>query len=95
MDSGNDAILELGLVQAAAREEFYSRVDGTDYSLRTYLIDTPLEVRRQRVRNRNTEKGSTYKMEVSDEIFNVANGFWQEPDSRERNERNIEVITAS
>jgi len=92
MNSGIDAILELGLVQAADRQAFYRRVDGTDYPLQVYFLDTPLEVRRQRVRDRNAQKGDTYKMEVSDEIFEVANGFWQEPDEAESKERNIEII---
>lgn len=95
VDSDIDAVLELGLVQSVDRDAFYRRVDGTDYSLKVYLLDTPLDVRRQRVRDRNAQKGSTYKMEVSDEVFDVANGFWQAPDELECKKRNIEVITDS
>lgn len=87
-------ILELGLVQLADREDFYRRVDGSEYELRVYLIETPLELRRQWVKERNLQKSTTYKMEVSDEIFELANSFWQEPTEIEQRERNIEVVSA-
>ena len=95
IDRGVDAVLELGLVQTRDREDFYRRVDGTDYELRVYLIDTPLSVRRERVKRRNAEQSGTYKMVVSDEVFEMANGFWQAPDEAECRDRQIEVITAS
>lgn len=92
MQRGIDAVLELGLVQLIDREAFYHRLDGTDYELRVYLLDTPLEVRRARVRQRNAEQSGTYKMDVSDEIFEMANSFWQPPDETECRARNIEFI---
>ena len=93
LNSGTSVILELGLVQVTDREDFYRRVDGTEYEIRVYLIDTSLERRRQRVRERNAQKSGTYKMEVSDEIFDLANSFWQEPTEIEHRERNIETVS--
>jgi len=95
IDRGVDAVLELGLVQTRDREEFYHRVDGTDYDLRVYLLDTPEAVRRERVKQRNAEQSGTYKMVVSDEIFEMANSFWQAPGEAECRDRQIEVITPS
>ena len=95
LNSGNSAILELGLVQIADRDDFYRRVDGTDFELRMYLIDTPLEQRRQRVRDRNRQKTDSYKMDVSDEMFNLANSFWEEPTEAERLARNIEIVSTT
>lgn len=94
LSSGSSVILELGLVQLADREDFYRRVDSSEYELQVYLIETPLELRRQRVKQRNLQKSSTYKMEVSDEIFELANSFWQEPTEIEQRERNIEIVSA-
>lgn len=93
LNSGTSVILELGLVQVADREDFYRRVDSSEYDLRVYLIETPLELRRQRVKERNLQKSSTYKMEVSDEIFELANSFWQEPTEIEQRERSIETVS--
>lgn len=92
IDSGTDAILELGLVQLSDREDFYRRVDATDYALSVYLVDAPVDVRRQRVRERNRQQGSTFQMEVSDEIFELANGAWQEPDEVECRARDIQIV---
>lgn len=95
LNSGSSAILELGLVQLADRDDFYRRVDGTDFEMRVYLIDTPLEQRRQRVRDRNRQKTESYKMEVSDEMFDLANSFWEEPTEDERLARNIEIVSTT
>jgi predicted kinase len=93
IDTGTNTILELGLVGLADREDFYRRVDAGGYELKVYVMDAPKEVRRQRVRDRNQEKGSTFKMEVSDEIFELANSAWQEPDEIECREREIQFIS--
>lgn len=92
IETGTDAILELGLVQLSDREDFYRRVGATDYNLKVYLVDAPVDVRRQRVRQRNQQQGSTFKMAVSDEIFELANGAWQEPDEAECQERDIQIV---
>ncbi|MEQ8483220.1 MAG: AAA family ATPase [Pseudomonadales bacterium] len=92
LDTGTSTILELGLVRLADRDDFYRRVDATDYDLRVYLLDTPLAQRRQRVRQRNSQKSGSYKMEVSEEIFDLANSFWEEPTEAECRERNIEIV---
>jgi predicted kinase len=92
IETGTDAIVELGLVQLADREDFYRRVDATNYTLKVYLVDAPVDVRRQRVSERNQLQGSTFKMEVSDEIFELANAAWQEPDEAECAERDIQIV---
>lgn len=89
MDTGTGAVLELGLVQLADRDDFYRRVDAADYELIVYVVDAAEDVRRRRVRERNAQQGSTYKMEVSDEIFEVANRAWQAPDESECAARDI------
>lgn len=93
IDTGTSAVLELGLVQFADRNDFYRRVDTAGYELRVYLLDTLEEVRRQRVRERNVQQGDTFKMEVSDEIFELANAAWQEPDEAEILEREIQFVS--
>jgi predicted kinase len=92
IDTDVSVVLELGLVQQADREDFYRRVDGTDYELMVYLVDAPDDVRRARVLDRNREQGATFKMEVSEAIFEMANNAWQEPDEVECRERNIQLI---
>lgn len=93
LESGSSVVLELGLVQTLDREAFYHRVDGTDYTLDVRLLDTPLEERRRRVLERNAKQAGTFKMEVSEGMFEIANSFWQAPSMRELQERNIQVVT--
>jgi len=93
LNSETSVILELGLIQRADREKFYRRVDGIENELRLFVIDTPLELRRQRVQERNAQQSGTYKMTVPDEVFNLANSLWQTPTEDECRERNIEIIS--
>lgn len=93
IETGTHVVLELGLVQVADREDFYGRVDAAGFDLKVYLLDAPEEVRRQRVRERNTEQGSTYQMEVSEEIFTLANSAWQAPDEAECRDRGIQRVS--
>ena len=93
LDAGVDAVLELGLVQRAAREAFYARVDAADRPVRITVLDVPAEVRRQRVMARNETGSATYRMVVSEEIFELANGAWEAPDEAEIAQREIEVVT--
>jgi predicted kinase len=95
LGSGTDAVLELGLVGRADRAAFYERVDDLDYELVVYVLETPEETRRQRVRERNREKGDSFKMEVSDEIFELANRAWEAPSETECRERRIRFVDTS
>ena len=90
--SGTDAVLELGLVTRADRAAFYQRVDASDYELAVYVLETPEETRRQRVRERNGRQGETFKMEVSDAIFELANRAWEAPDEAECRDRRIRTV---
>jgi len=90
MEAGVCTVLELGLVQRAARDHFYGRVDTAGYTLKVHLLDADVDTRRQRVRLRNETGSGTYRMVVSDEIFELANHAWEPPDAAEREARNIE-----
>lgn len=57
LDSGCEVILELGLIQAP-RIDFCSRVQSEGYNLTIHVLDAPIEVRRERVRQRNQNKPS-------------------------------------
>jgi predicted kinase len=94
MASNIDAILELGLIQRQSRMAFYRRVEAEGFDLAVHLLDAPLEVRRERVRQRNDLRGSTFSMVVPDHIFEIASCLWEPPDDAERRERRITVVSA-
>lgn len=92
VSSGSDTVLELGLVHRADRAAFYECADAADVDLDVYLLETPEATRRQRVRERNRQQGRTFKMEVSEEIFDLANRAWEAPDEAECRQRRIHVV---
>jgi len=95
VESGSDVVLELGLIQRAARQAFYERVDVAGYDLDVYVLDVPRDVRRERVRLRNRTQGATFAMEVPDEIFEFASNLWEPPDALESSARRVHVISES
>ena len=80
LDNGCGVILELGLIQQAHRIDFCSHVQSEGYDLTIHILDAPIQVRRERVRQRNQQKGATFSMVVPDHIFEIASSQWQPPD---------------
>lgn len=90
--SGTDAILELGLIQGAPRRDFCRRVLAEGHDLEVHVLDAPHEVRRDRVRGRNTGKGETFAMVVPDEVFELASKLWEPPDEAECDEYAVNFV---
>lgn len=95
LGSGTDVILELGLLTRAEREAFYQRADNAGIEVAVTVLVAPREVRRERVRQRNRERGGTFRMEVPDAFFELASDRWEAPDDLEIEERRIEVVDTS
>lgn len=95
LDAGSDVVLELGLVGRPEREAFYHRVGGTEHPLTVYLLEPPRALRQERVRRRNVERSGTFRMEVSEEIFALADRAWQSPDAAERASRCVVEVSDS
>jgi predicted kinase len=77
IDHGTDVVLEIGLIQRNMRESFYQRVDADAQELVIYVLDAPRELRRQRVAQRNLERGQTFSMVVPPEFFELASDHWE------------------
>lgn len=81
LDSGNDVLLELGLIRRIDREAFFERIQS--YQVQLFVLDAPRSVRRERVKNRNMERGATFAMDVPDAMFEFANSLWEPLDDTE------------
>jgi predicted kinase len=92
VEAGHDVVLELGLVQQSLRQQFYDRVDAAGYDLTVYVLDASREARRDRVRQRNRDKGDTYSMDVPDVFFEIASDMWQPLDDWECEDRDVRFI---
>jgi len=81
--AGTPSVLEIGLTERAARQAFYERVERAGLSLELHVVDAPVAVRWQRVEARNRERGATFAMHVTREMFDFVEGMWQPPDDDE------------
>lgn len=69
-------IADLGFYRRAHRDRIRAIGRELGVDVRTHLADAPLEVRRERVRERN--RGSaTFTVEVSDQMFDAGNAMWE------------------
>ena len=93
--ANTDVILELGLIQRQQRMEFCSRVRDAGMDATVYVLDAPRDVRRERVRLRNVNKGPTFSMVVPDQVFEVASDMWEPPDDIEQAETPIQFVSES
>jgi predicted kinase len=92
IDVGTDVVLEIGLIQQRNRQRFYERVDAAGYDLTIYVLEASCELRRERVQERNCEKGVTFSMEVPPLIFELISARWEPPDEFECNGRDVRFI---
>ena len=95
LNSGSDVILELGLIQSESRQAMYERIDNSGHEILVYVLDAPREERRERVRNRNIAKGSTFSMEVPDDLFEIASNMWEEPNDSECEAKEVIFVPQS
>jgi len=81
---GVSSILEIGLQQANKRAEVASTVaEKSGCTLLTHFLDVDAEERWRRVQQRNTEKGETFKLEVTRDIFDFFEAMWESPSESE------------
>jgi len=90
--SEKNVILELGLIQRAPRVEFCRKAQGLGHTLVIHVLDAPVDVRRERVRRRNAEKGATFSMMVPDHVFEMASSLWEVPDEIECEEFEVQFV---
>ncbi len=93
LGAGHDVVLELGLVERASREHFYAQAEQAGYPLTLYVLDAPREVRRERVKARNRDKGATYAMEVPDAFFEMASDRWEPLDALELEFQDVRMVS--
>lgn len=89
---GVPAVLEIGLTERQARHAFYARARSAGLTLKLYALQAPAEVRWQRVVARNRERGPTFSLNVTREMFDFVESLWEPPDAAELTAQNGEWI---
>jgi predicted kinase len=93
--AGAPSVLEIGMTQRAAREELYERVTRAGLRLQLHVVDAPVELRWQRVQQRNEQRGETFALEVTREMFDFVENMWEPPDEAELRAHEGERIDTS
>lgn len=76
-------ILDLGLLKKEHRQKFYDLAKEQDFNIETHLIEADKDIRWQRVEKRNKEKGETFSLEVTSEMFEFCEKLYEHPDEDE------------
>lgn len=87
-----NVVLEIGLIQRSDRAAFYERLDAEGCGLTIHALDATRELRRERVRRRNLERGETFAMEVPPHIFELASDMWQPLEADECSGRDVRFL---
>jgi predicted kinase len=78
---GVPSVLDLGFTRADHRARF---VEATGrHGAKLHWVDAPAEERRARVARRNADRGETYRLDVTDEMFDFMESIWEPPSDEE------------
>ena len=80
---GVPAVLDLGFTRAEHRAKFYAIAAKAGLGAQLHFVDVPADERWRRVTSRNAEKGETYRLEVTREMFDFMEGIWEPPTPEE------------
>ena len=83
MEIDTPVILDLGLLKKDHRQKFYDLAAAQNYQIETHLVEAGMEVRWERVQKRNFEKGETYSLQLSREMFDFCENLYERPNAEE------------
>ena len=81
--AGVPAVFDCGFTDLKERQRFYDWAASLDYRVKLHFLDVAKDVRWARVCKRNTEKGETFMLEVTREMFDFMETIWEAPDPDE------------
>lgn len=81
--SGGCVVLDLGFTKLESRKAFRHNAAEIGAEVQLHILDAPYAVRKERVMNRNTEKGETYSFEVTPAMFDFMEKEFQRPTEEE------------
>jgi predicted kinase len=89
------SVLEVGLTTRETREAFYQQANAAGLELSLHCLEAPAELRWKRVESRNQQRGQTFAMEVSREMFDFVEQMWEPPDEAELRAHHGQRVDAS
>jgi len=77
------AIFDCGFTDRKERRIFYDWAVALDLAVVLHFLDVPKSVRWKRVQQRNAERGETFAIDVTPQMFDFMETLWQAPDAAE------------
>ena len=92
LSAGVPVIFDCGFSDRKERTIFYDWADGLGMPVTLHFVDVDSPTRWKRVEQRNREKGETFALHVTREMFDFMERLWEAPDTSEMAARNGIVI---
>lgn len=77
--AGGSVVLDLGFTKAESRKNFRRLAAEIDAEVQIHVLHAPYLIRKERVMNRNRERGETFSFEVTPMMFDFMEGEFQPP----------------
>lgn len=90
--TGAPVIFDCGLPNRRERNIFFDWATDYGFSTSLHFLDCDEETRWMRVQSRNTEKGGTYRLDVTREMFDFMQSVWEKPNAQEMGQYNGQHI---
>jgi predicted kinase len=81
--SGRDVVLELGAMRKNDRSRIRGIANNNGYPIQFYFVSADRDIRRQRVLQRNEQKGETWSLHVTPAMFDAMDTFFESPSTDE------------
>ena len=83
LEAGVPVVFDCGFTDRKERAIFYDWASDLGQSVQLHYVDVDTETRWFRVQKRNAEKGATFALEVTREMFDFMEGIWEAPSDDE------------
>ena len=80
LEQGGSVILDLGFTKTLHRQKFSHLAQEVGYEASLHWVDIAPDERWRRVQSRNAEKGETFAMDVTREMFDFMEAQWETPE---------------
>lgn len=91
---GMPIVVDCGLTRESHRSKWTKSAAEADLPVRLHHLDVDREERWRRVQGRNVERGPTYRLEVTREMFDFVETLWERPSDDELRRLNGKRVAA-
>lgn len=79
LDHNIAPVLEIGLTTVANRSKIFQKAEDLGVEVHLHFLDVSAKERWQRVERRNEQRGETYSLEVTRDMFDFVENMWEPP----------------